>query len=96
MTPLPADTGTDAAIWLPPEEAILEAAHGIPCDDLGWSVALSADGSRALVGAARTDLTGGPDAACARVFARTGMTLTEEAGLWPHDRPSDFGVGPSR
>ncbi|HEY7376709.1 MAG TPA: hypothetical protein VIF57_31410 [Polyangia bacterium] len=63
------------------EEALLAPAGAARNDHAGWSVALSADGSRALIGAPDDDTTGGVDAGSAHVFARTGSTWTEEATL---------------
>jgi len=67
------------------EEATLLASDGAAGDHLGWSVALSADGSRALVGADADDTAGGVDAGSARVFVRIGSTWTEEATLLASD-----------
>ena len=72
-----ARTGT---VWT--EEAVLvpsEIAPGVGAI-YGGAVAISADGSRALVGAR----SGSLEAVGARVFVRTGMTWSEEARLtWP-------------
>ena len=76
------DAGSaDAGLSVPTEEATLLASDGAAVDLLGWSVALSADGSRALVGAHGDDTAGGADAGSARVFGRSGATWTEEAAL---------------
>ena len=50
------------------EAATLLASSGAADDLFGWSVALSSDGSRALVGAMADDTAGGSDAGSARVF----------------------------
>mgnify|MGYP001605006987 CR=1 FL=1 len=63
------------------EEATLLASAGAATDLFGGSVALSADGSRALVGAYADDTVGGTDAGSARVFLRAGTTWVEEATL---------------
>jgi len=63
------------------EEATLLASGGASNDDFGWSVALTSDGSRALVGAPGDDTAGGADAGSARVFLRTGTGWAEEATL---------------
>lgn len=67
------------ATWT--EQATLAASDGAAGDWLGSWVSLSADGSRALVGAEGDDVTGGADAGSARVFARAATTWTEEATL---------------
>lgn len=79
-------TGTSWA-----EEASLAASDGANFDYLGSSVALSATGDRALVGAAGDDTVAGGDAGSVRVFVRTGTTWAEEATLlasdgWMSDR----------
>jgi len=63
------------------EEAILLASGAAPGDRFGSSVSLSADGTRALVGAYRDDTLAGTDAGSARVFVRTGSSWAEEAVL---------------
>lgn len=63
------------------EEARLSAGDATVGDLFGFSVALSADGDRALVGAYYDDVGGVEDAGSARVFARTGASWTEEAML---------------
>jgi hypothetical protein len=67
------------------EETTLLAADGMLDDSLGWAVALSADGSRALVGAPLDDVAGVIDAGSARVFVRTGTTWIEETTLFAAD-----------
>lgn len=62
-------------------EATLLAAGGAAGDGFGWSVALSADGSRALVGVPLDDTPSGVDTGSARVFRRLGTTWAEEATL---------------
>jgi hypothetical protein len=59
------------------EEATLLAPDGRASDYFGQSVALSSDGSRALVGAPQSPIPG--DGGFARIFVRTGATWTEEA-----------------
>jgi MYXO-CTERM domain-containing protein len=63
------------------QEATLSAGDGAMYDFLGESVALSSDGTRAVVGAYRDDTAGGVDAGSARVFVRSGTAWTEEATL---------------
>lgn len=63
------------------EEATLVASGGTSNDKFGWSVALSSNGERAVVGMPYDDTTAGVDAGSARVFFRSGATWTEEATL---------------
>jgi hypothetical protein len=63
------------------EEATLLASGGAARDHFGYSVSLSADGSRALVGAPLADTAGGTNAGSARVFLRSGSSWAEEATL---------------
>lgn len=77
-----ADASIDGGANVPTEEATLLASGGAAGDWFGWSVALSSDGSRALVGARYDDSAGGTDAGTARVFVRTGATWMEEATLF--------------
>ncbi len=81
------------ATWT--EEATLLAPDGATEDFFGYSVALAADGSRALVGANRDDTIGGVNAGSARVFVRSGSTWTEEATLLAPDGATDDGFGDS-
>jgi hypothetical protein len=71
------------ATWV--QEALLEAPDGAEADWLGYSVALTATGDRALVGAPNDDTAGGTNAGSARVFVRTGTTWTQEATLLAPD-----------
>lgn len=75
------------------EEATLVASDGATGDYFGGAVALSADGSRAVVGAYTDDTAAGVDAGSARVFLRTGTTWVEEATLVASDavRSDAFG-----
>ncbi|MBI4953945.1 MAG: hypothetical protein HY908_18110, partial [Myxococcales bacterium] len=59
------------------QEAILVPANGALWDAFGWSTALTADGTRAIIGAAGDD----GDTGTARAFVRTGSTWAEEATL---------------
>ena len=67
------------------EEAMLVAPDGNEFDGFGHSVALTSDGSRALVAAPYDDTAGGADAGSARVFLRTGTTWAQEATLLAPD-----------
>ncbi len=76
------------------EEATLLAAAAMAGDGLGSSVALSADGSVALVGASLADTTAGSDVGSALVFRRTSSAWAEEATLSPSavDTMDSFGA----
>ncbi len=63
------------------EEAKLVAEDGAAGDGFGMSVALSANGDRAFVGAWHDDAPAGDDAGSVRVFARVGSVWTAEASL---------------
>jgi hypothetical protein len=67
------------------QEAKLEASDGAEEDLFGWSVSLSADGSRALIGAYADDTTRGMNAGSAYVFVRSGSTWSQEAKLEASD-----------
>jgi hypothetical protein len=67
------------------QEAMLLAPDFAYGDSFGNSVALTSDGSRAIVGAVRDDTAGGPNAGSARVFLRTGTTWAHEATLLASD-----------
>ena len=76
------------------EEAALFASDGSAYDELGWSAALSADGTRAILGAPRDGTAGGIEAGSARVFAR-GASWTEEATLTAADGATYDNLGHS-
>ena len=59
-----------------------------PGDELGWSVSLSADGSRLAVGAPRND-GGGTDAGQARVYAWDGMDWIQLGSDLDGEGPED-------
>ena len=67
---------------------------GATLDYLGRSVALSGDGSLALVGAANDTTAGGPGGS-ARVFLRSGTTWTHEATLFRPDGVANDSFGNS-
>ena len=77
------------------EAATLLATGGAADDNFGISVALAADGSRALVGAPLDDTAAGSNAGSARVFLRTGATWTEEATLLAPDAAANDQFGQS-
>jgi hypothetical protein len=62
------------------QEPKLTPTDGSPPDEFGSSVALSADGSTALIGSVRGNVGGGPGGA-AVVFARSGSEWSEQAKL---------------
>lgn len=62
-------------------ETTLFATGGAADDYFGYTVAITEDGSRVLVGAMFDDTPGGTDTGSARVFLRTGSSWAEEATL---------------
>lgn len=75
-----------------PSEATLLLAEGSD-DGFGAALALSADGTRALIGAPSDDTAGGVDSGSARVFVREGGAWVEEGVLLPADRELHRGFG---
>lgn len=65
------------------QEASLLAAGGAAGENFGSSVSMTADGSRAIIGAPDDATAFGASAGSARVFSRTGSVWTEEAALYP-------------
>ena len=63
------------------EEATLVQSSPATWDRAGQSVALSADGSRAMVGVVYDDTADGGDAGSVRIFVRSGSTWSEDATL---------------
>ena len=63
------------ATWT--QEAKIEASDGGSSDSFGWSVSISSDGSRAIVGAYNKNSTAG----AAYIFSRSGTTWTQEAKI---------------
>ncbi|MFO0711677.1 MAG: hypothetical protein U0353_17625 [Sandaracinus sp.] len=77
------------------EEAALRAPDGEAGDRLGYGVALSGDGLRAILGAPQDDTAAGANAGSARVFVRTGSTWTPEATLLLSAPAASDGFGDS-
>src|SRR5262249_11334750 len=67
------------------EEGSLPASGLAAGDHFGSSVSLSADGSRALVGAPDDDTAAGSTVGSAQVFVRSGTTWSQEAALLASD-----------
>jgi MYXO-CTERM domain-containing protein len=67
------------------EEARLVAADGASADAFGASVALSGDGTVALVGVPYDDTAAGEETGSARVFVRVGTGWVEQATLVASD-----------
>ena len=73
------------------EEAILTASDKVADDYFGYSVSISSDGTRCIVGAFQADPSGISAAGKAYVFSRSGTSWTEEAILTASDKAaSDF------
>ena len=63
----------------------LSQSDGISNDSFGWSVALSADGDTAIVGAKEADPGGNYNQGSATVFTRSGSTWTEQQTITQSD-----------
>ena len=79
------------AVFVPQtEEAKLTASDKITGDNFGYSVSISSDGSRVVVGARNQD-GGVTDAGAAYIFLRTGTSWAQEAKIVASDRAaSDY------
>jgi hypothetical protein len=88
------NTLTTKANYLPTtEEAILTASDKAANDYFGYSVAISSDGSRCIVGAYNADPDGITDAGKAYIFTRSGTTWTQEAILTASDKAANDQFG---
>ncbi len=78
------------------EEATLRASDGAPGDAFGWSVALTSDAARAVVGVLLDDTDDiSSNTGTARVFLRTGTTWIEETTLRAVNGRGDDHMGSS-
>ncbi|MBI4950486.1 MAG: FG-GAP repeat protein, partial [Myxococcales bacterium] len=77
----------DPLVWV--EEQKLVASDGAALDNFGASVSVTADGSRALVGAANADLGPNTNQGSAYVFLRTGTSWALEQKLVAGDAAVD-------
>lgn len=79
------------------QEAKLVAADKVIGDGFGFSVSLSSDGTRVVIGAPEADPSNMSDAGAAYVFTRYGSTWTQEAKLLANDKAAGdkFGVSVS-
>jgi len=75
------------------EEQRLLPPDSMARDALGYSLALSFDGSRAIAGSPSHDTAAGLNAGSARVFVRAGTTWTAEATLVAPDAEADEAFG---
>jgi hypothetical protein len=80
-------------IWT--QQAALTANDGEAFDFSGWSVALSADGNTALVGAPTDKVDTNLEQGAAYIFVRSGTTWTEQAKLIASDGAADDYFGDS-
>jgi len=76
------------------QQAKLAADDGHPNDDFGYSVAVSADGTTAIVGARRDEAPNGSRAGSAYIFSRKGDGWQQQAELVPRNGNNNdqFGV----
>ena len=77
------------------EMAKLVASDKLANDYFGWSVSISGDGSRVVVGAYLADPGGTSDAGAAYIFLRTGTTWTQEAKIFASDKVASDQFGTS-
>ena len=73
------------------EEATLDSPGAVAGRQLGWSVAISGDGLRAIVGAPLDDTVVGTDSGSVSIFLRTGTTWSREATILPTSAPARYG-----
>lgn len=83
----------DAGAW--PVQRVFSGSDTVTFDAFGISVAMSADGMSAVVGAYRADLPGAFDAGAAYVFRYDGEQWIEEQKLVAADPSNDDGFGRS-
>jgi hypothetical protein len=67
------------------QQAELTASNGASRDEFGTSVALSSDGSTALIGAPYAHYYNGPGAGAAYAFVRSGSTWSQQTTLFASD-----------
>jgi predicted amidohydrolase len=82
-----------AGVWT--QQAKLLASDRAESDVFGESVALSADGNTAIVGAPEEDTSPNTSNGAAYVFTRSGSTWTEQQKLLASDRATDDDFGKS-
>jgi hypothetical protein len=75
------------------QQAKLAPADGDSDDDFGLAVALSSDGTTALIGDRGDDDPNGEDSGSAYVFEREGASWNQQAKLTPEDGDSDDWFG---
>ena len=75
------------------EEAILTASDKAASDQFGYSVSISSDGSRVVIGAHSADSNSIENAGKAYIFMRSGIVWTEEAILTASDAVTDDQFG---
>lgn len=80
------------SVWS--QQAKLQASDRAGSDNFGWSVALSSDGNRAVVGAPFED-DSGTDNGAGYVFTRSGSVWTQQAKLQAGDRATNDRLGVS-
>ena len=77
------------------QEAKLLASDRAANDNFGYSVAITSDGSRVVVGAHYSDPSGTTNAGAAYIFLRTDTTWTQEAKLTAPDKKAYIFFGNS-
>jgi len=80
-------------VWT--EEAKIIASDKASSDYFGWSVSISSDGSRVVVGANLSDPGGTSNAGAAYVYSRSGTVWTQEAKIFASDKAASDLFGDS-
>ena len=80
-----------AGVWT--QQQKLLASDAANSDEFGRSVALSSDGSTAIIGARNEDTSPNSNNGAAYVFTRSGSTWTEQAKLLASDAATDDNFG---
>ena len=76
------------------QEAILSASDKATNDKFGQCAAISADGSRVIIGTINATITGSASAGAVYIYSRSGTTWSQEAKLTASDKAASaiFGV----
>ena len=92
--PTSTTTTTDSPTPTPTQQPEIAAADGDSGDEFGWSVAVSADGSTAIIGAKSDEDPNDINSGSAYVFESSGRGWSQQAKLTPDDGDSgdEFGV----
>jgi len=78
-------------IWA--QESKLVPSDSEASANFGYSCSISSDGTRAVIGAAYDDATGGADSGAAYVYLRSGTSWVQESKLVPSDSEASANFG---